>query len=156
MLYCIRHSDNHEPIHFLFNHQKNKRMSEVSKTETPGTQIPLATAQERALRFRQTILGLPDYPANTSQTKACLIYKDDIEGLISEGPFDGIRCYLGLRFDDELNQQVISLMMVRTELQDDGTYKDIINETDPTNSGIFDFTAPCPNTCSPTSPLNII
>lgn len=153
---CIRHSDNYEPILFYLIIKKNNSMSEVSKTETPGTQIPLATAQDRARRFRETILGLPDYPDNTSKTKACLIYKDDIEGLISEGPFDGIRCYLGLRFDNELNEQVISLMMVRTELQADGTYKDIINETDPTNSGIFDFTAPCPNTCSPTSPLNII
>lgn len=124
--------------------------------QTPGVQIPLIEAQVRLLRFRESILGLDTYPADTSKTKACLIHMNDLLGLLSERDLSGIRCYLGLRWDDEVGQKVISLVMVGTRLLADGTHEDVIHADDPTNSGIFDFTAPCPNTCSPDSPLNHI
>lgn len=121
---------------------------------SPGTEITVEEAQARIGHFQEAILGLSDYPENVSKTKACLIHLGELLSMLSEGGISGIRAYLALRWDPTLEQNIISLVMVKTRLTAAGIHEDIINEVDPTKSGIFDFTAPCPNTCSPGSPLN--
>lgn len=119
-----------------------------------GTEITITEAQARIGHFQEAILGLSDYPENASKTKACLIHLPELLAMLGEGGISGIRCYLALRYDETVGQNVTSLVMVKTRLTAAGIHEDIINETDPAKSGIFDFTAPCPNTCSPGSPLN--
>jgi hypothetical protein len=117
------------------------------------TSISLEEAQEKVNAFRERILGLPDWPEDISRTKACHITRTDIEEMLGEGDIDGIRCYLALRNDIELEKQVISLVMVGTRLLADGTYEDVILNAEG-EPATFDFTMPCPKTCDPDSPLN--
>jgi hypothetical protein len=118
-----------------------------------GTPISINEARERIQLFRDKILDLPDYPDDTSKTVACLIKMEDLQMLLKETGVDGIRCYLSLRRDAQLGgQYCISFVMVATSYnRETGNYDDIIDETG--SSDVFDFTAPCPNSCSPNSLL---
>jgi hypothetical protein len=112
-----------------------------------ANQISLAEAKARLCDFQTNVLGLSDWQASISKTKACLISMDDINAIMQEQDLAGIRCYLGLRQDSDVgNQKVISLIMVGTTLDGDGNHID-------NTSAIYDLTMPCPNTCDPGSAL---
>ena len=110
-------------------------------------EISLKDARDSIHLFNELILSPDCFPSDeVSKTKACHISFQDLERLRNETGAHGIRCYLGLRFRDELGKKAICLVTVATQLVD-GVYVDIIHP-DP-NTGIYDLTMPCPNTCDP-------
>lgn len=107
---------------------------------TPNDTITLAQAIAWTTTWRTQ---------NPNAVKAFLIPKDDLTGVLNESP-DAVRAYLAV--DDQGEQK---LVIVGTELQKDGTYKDMLPSVTGDNGNyIFDFTSPCPTDCDPTSSLN--
>lgn len=78
----------------------------------------------------------------------------DGNGTVTYKEYEKVRTYLGINSKGEEK-----LMMVGTK-KEDGTYTDIIKddsntkEKAPGDSGIYNYTEPCPPECDPKSPLN--
>lgn len=120
------------------------------------TRIPIEKGTEEISAYNELVATFP-YPEDVSITKACHVRKEDLLEMLSEGDIDGIRCYFGLRKivdpkSDMYGMQVMSLVMVGTRLLDDGTNEDVVVTSDG-NSGVYEFTTPCPNSCDTSSPL---
>lgn len=119
------------------------------------TSISLDDAQVKVASFRERILHLADYPEGVSKTIACHITLTDLQDMMKEQDMDGIRAYLGLRYDESVGEDVICLVMVGTRWNvEERIYQDIILDGVGGEYGIYDLTMPCPNTCDGSSPLN--
>jgi len=75
-----------------------------------------------------------------------------------------VRAYIGVKNEGRLTEEKLVIVATIADEDDPTIYKDLIygeidgkGATDPgsaVNSGIFDFTKPCPPFCDPKSPLN--
>ena len=120
--------------------------------------IPVQTASEWTKKWKNK---------NPKNSKAFLLPIEDLLGCLVEMGIakldehgngtitykenEKVRTYLGI--DDNGEEK---LLMVGTKNEGE-IYTDIINEDsekEVSNSGIFDFTDPCPTDCDPNSPLN--
>lgn len=104
----------------------------------PGNTIDIKTAVAWATQWRLT----PD-----TGVKAYFIPKSDIEDLLKDPNMIGVRAYLGWGTTDPAAKPEAKLMIVNVE----GTIS--TGGKDNINSGIFDFTKPCPTVCDVTSSL---
>lgn len=108
--------------------------------------IDLATAISWTSQFRT---------APQSSAKAFLVPVQAVQGLLSEmgNPTDSdacIRVYMGV--DPTTNEQ--KLVLVGTQKDAKGVYRDLIPNTTGAVYSIYDFTKACPPNCDPNSPLN--
>jgi len=99
-----------------------------------------------------------------NKCNAFLIPAEDLAAVLKEIKHNPgvkkVRAYLGV--DHETHEEKLILVGTQEEKQKDGSviYRDIINNaTDSTSladgdSGIWDFSKPCPPECDPNSPLN--
>lgn len=128
--------------------------------DVTNTTIPVKEAQEWVNAWR----------AKFATCKGFLIPAEDLVAVLKEmnilkednGQFvlnednvsdNGARAYLAID-DKEPEGNGEKLLIVGTTKEPDGTHKDIIYENSKDgNSGIYDFTKPCPSTCDVTSPL---
>ena len=122
--------------------------------------IPLSQAKEWTANWRKN---------NPNLSKAFLLPVEDLIGCLMEMGIittdskgnttikfkeeDKVRTYLGIDKDGEEK-----LIMVGTK-NEGGTYTDIIREETAVeksggNSGIYNYSKPCPPECDPKSPLN--
>lgn len=118
--------------------------------------IPLKEAQEWTKQWQSSYSKLPKaFTLPVEDLLGCLtemgIINTDSDGNVTikynEG--DKVRTYLGE--DKDWNKKLI---MVGTK-NEEGTYVDIIRDAKaPGNSGIYDYSEPCPPKCDPKSPLN--
>lgn len=79
---------------------------------------------------------------------AFVIPTSDLQEVLAENP-DAVRAYLGV---DDLGEEKLMIVGTRYD-KDTDTYVDII-PVSKLNSGIYDFSRPCPNLCDINSPLN--
>jgi len=129
--------------------------------------IPLATAKTWTAEWRSEESNYNNYHT----CNGFLVPAEDLQNVLDEikGQTGDkkIRVYLGVKTDNSTipPTQTEKLLIVGTiaEIQDDGSviYRDIINGTVDgkgaaplTNSGIWDFSEPCPPVCDHKSPLN--
>ena len=82
----------------------------------------------------------------TCVLKAFLFHRNDIECILSEKRAEAVRFYMGIKVEGE--KKCPDMMVVGV----DDKNKDIISLVD-ANSGIYDFTMPCPRTCDSSSYL---
>ncbi len=124
-------------------------MSEATK------KITLQTAIDWTKEWRSEESDYNKY----NELNAFLIPIQDIQGVLAEmgaNPGDDayVRAYLGV--DASVNEE--KLIIVGTEKQDDGTYKDLLpvalNKADGNKNSIWDFAKPCPPYCDKNSSLN--
>lgn len=80
--------------------------------------------------------------------KAFFFHKNDIECVANEQAAIGVRFYMGIKDDGE--KKCPDMMLVGV----DENNEDLIKE-EGENSGIYNFTLPCPRTCDNTSDLYI-
>lgn len=81
--------------------------------------------------------------------------------IIKEGHDKGIRAYMGIDPKEKMGGgEKLVLVGTKKEIDKEGriVHRDIINEqiaaAESENSGIYDFTEPCPDACDGESPLN--
>ncbi|MCR8558126.1 hypothetical protein KXD93_10750 [Mucilaginibacter sp. BJC16-A38] len=131
-----------------------------------GTTIPVSLARERVTRWLKTIGAMPEFKKNhESIPRAIFISFDDIKQLEAAYPPDtlkGIRMYFGLAGEDEpiIDPTVTELrgMVVPVLKTDDHRHHKDLIKSDPTNpndTSIYDFTAPCPVYCDKQSELYV-
>lgn len=105
--------------------------------------IDLTDAQRFTARWRKE---QGTYIAH-HELHAFVIPPADLKEVLDEKP-SAIRAYIGI---DDLGEA--KLMIVGTKYNEDtDTFEDII-PVSPENSGIYDFSRPCPNLCDKKSPL---
>jgi hypothetical protein len=109
--------------------------------------VELPTALSEIALYRE-VTKLFDFPSYVNRTKACHIRREDLMEMLEisdpnpESPIHGIRCYFGMRLDNDTTTPIVtSLVMVGTTLNEDGDYKDNIA------GNIYEFTTPCPDSC---------
>lgn len=133
-----------------------------------SNQITLATAITWTTKWRSD-------NSKSSLAKAFLIPAEDLVGILiemkiltSDGPGKfvldsnkmataGIRSYMATDMNEQIKTNQNKLVLVGTTLDENGDHIDIIlnpNDKNSINSGIYDFTNPCPSYCDPNSPLN--
>ncbi|TDE07726.1 hypothetical protein [Flavobacterium sandaracinum] len=110
--------------------------------------IPLKTAQKWAKRWTKREGNYNKH----HHVNAFLIPKVDLLEVLAEG-VDAVRAYIGV--DDA---GVEKLMIVGTKFNPEtGIYVDMITVGVGNSAGaeddIYDFTAPCPTACDPSSPM---
>jgi hypothetical protein len=93
--------------------------------------------------------------APQSSAKAFLVPVQALQGLLAEmgNPTDPnacIRIYMGV--DPSTNEQ--KLVLVGTQIDDKGVYRDLLPDSIGSVNSIYDFTKACPPNCDPKSPLN--
>ncbi|WP_452601962.1 hypothetical protein [Pontimicrobium sp. MEBiC06410] len=117
--------------------------------------------------------------ANPNKCKGFLMPAGDLIGALTEmGVIDksgkvvtskvdsaGVRAYMAINDKDtsKANGYGEKLLIVGTYVDCNNIHRDIIEDEkpsgckmlapEPTGSGVYDFTDPCPNTCDPNSPL---
>ncbi len=149
----------------------------MDKTKTPSIEtIPLSTAQACVKKWREEngfnckafLIPADDLIACLEEMEI-LLKNPNGSYTIENAENSGIRAYLAI--DRPTNQfatpQTEKLYLVATELDSQGIYRDIIEGEKPEKmeteifakiltlkgTGIYDFTAPCPNECDPSSSL---
>ena len=117
--------------------------------------IPLKEAKEWTTQWQRNNPNLSKaFLLPVENLLGCLqemgVLKIDSDGkaTITLGKDQKVRTYIGL--DEKKTQKLI---MVGTK-NENGVYKDLISENEDNNSGIYDFSRPCPYDCDLSSPLN--
>lgn len=93
--------------------------------------------------------------APQSSSRAFLVSVQVLNGLLAEmgnptDPNECVRVYMGV--DPATNEQ--KLVLVGTQQDDKGVYRDLLPTSIGSLHSIYDFTEPCPPNCDPNSPLN--
>jgi hypothetical protein len=76
-----------------------------------------------------------------------------------------VRAYIGVKHQARVSEEKLVIVATIADEDDSTIYRDLIYgkvdgigattpPSDPTNSGIFDFTYPCPTFCDPKSPIH--
>lgn len=127
-------------------------MKENTKPERVSTDMQITLDQGKAfIHDYNVFMQEYPFPDGVSRTVACHITRKDLMAMLNDVSNDGIRCYFGKRYSDHVQQEVFCLVMVGTHFEN-GCYYDIIRD-DKLNSGVYEFTTPCPDTCDTASPL---
>jgi hypothetical protein len=66
----------------------------------------------------------------------------------------GVRAYIGMREPDDTGCSQLHLLLVPATVDEDFWNKGTIPDGGEVGSSIYDFTAPCPDTCASDNPLN--
>jgi hypothetical protein len=107
--------------------------------------VPLKEASEATKHWR-----------NSQKINAYAIDKQELLDVIAENEMDAMRVYFGLDKDGKERMFLVAAEKIKDKFGKVILIKDLIDE-DPLdgNSGhyVYDFTAPCPNTCDDESPL---
>lgn len=132
--------------------------------EESNKQIPLVQAQQFVGKWKETKLKInKKEPVSEIKIKGFLITQDVVNALaeaVNKVNGQGIRAYLGIEEFKELDEfgmpkQEFKLLMVGV----DSEGKDMVVKQESTeavqNSGVYNYTQPCPDKCDPDSPLNI-
>ena len=125
--------------------------------------IPLTEAIDRVTRFRERMAKSSDVP-DTNIPRAVLIPIDDLLAIVEKystiddkgnvvSTLRGVRAYFDIKLTDESLPDPVTALVVPVDLKGNDMImsSDGLGEGDDT--GIYDFTKPCPSECDPESPL---
>jgi hypothetical protein len=132
--------------------------------EESNKQIPLEQAQLFVGKWKETKAKInKKEPVSEIKIKGFLITQDVVNALteaVNKVNGQGIRAYLGIEEFKELDEfgmpkQEFKLLMVGV----DSNGKDMVAKEESAeavgNSGVYNYTIPCPSDCDQESPLNI-
>jgi len=120
-----------------------------------GGIISIEQAQAETKRWRDH--HIPGLGGEAAHTKAFFIPILDIECLLdfykNYNP-TGVRAYIGMKEKDTTGCSPLRVLLVPATETEDFWNVGIVLTGEMAGSSIYDFTTPCPDTCSSPNPLN--
>lgn len=113
----------------------------MPESTLPFPAIPTSTAVTWVNNWRD-----PNRTISIADIKGFFVPHDDVQKAMAETGAENIRMYIGLEINEDETHE-FHLLVVGV----DGDGNDLIDEE--TGLYVYDFTRPCPPTCSATGPL---